>query len=107
VRGYEDNLGEPLRAVKEDVEREWADKVEAQVRKLEEKERWAAELVRQLEKEKKAKLKLEEERKALAAFVNKFDALGLSPTKLQAPKPIPGSTRCIRGASGQREFIPR
>jgi len=56
VRGYEDNLGEPLRAVKEDVEKEWADKVEAEVRKREEQERWAAELVRQLEKEKKVQL---------------------------------------------------
>lgn len=53
VRGYEENLGEPLRAVKEDVEREWKDKLEEEKRLREEKERWAAELVKQLEKEKK------------------------------------------------------
>jgi centromeric protein E len=56
VRGYEDNLGEPLRAVKEDVEKEWVDKVEAEVRRREEKERWAEELVKQLEREKKVRL---------------------------------------------------
>lgn len=53
VRGYEDNLGEPLRAVREDVEKEWVDKFEAAVKLREEKEAWAAELVRQLEREKK------------------------------------------------------
>jgi centromeric protein E len=53
VSGYEDNLGAPLRAVREDVEREWEGKVEAEVKKREEKERWAEELVKQLEKEKK------------------------------------------------------
>ena len=40
------------------------------------------------------RLKLEEERRALAAFVTKFDALGLGLTlpssKLQPPKPTPG-----------------
>lgn len=53
VNGYEDNLGEPLRAVREDVEREWITKLEAEVRRREEKEAWADELVKQLEKEKK------------------------------------------------------
>lgn len=53
VKGYEDNLGEPLRKVKEDVEREWADKLALEVRMREEKEVWADELVRQLEKERK------------------------------------------------------
>jgi len=53
VRGYEDNLGEPLRAVREDVEKEWVDKLDVEVKLREEKEAWAAELVRQLEKEKK------------------------------------------------------
>jgi centromeric protein E len=34
---------------------------------------------------------LEEERRALAAFVTKFDSLGLTlPSKLQPPKPTPG-----------------
>jgi centromeric protein E len=53
VAGYEENLGEPLRAVREDVEKEWVVKVDAAVKKMEEKERWAEELVKQLEKEKK------------------------------------------------------
>ncbi|KAA1474778.1 kinesin-domain-containing protein [Dentipellis sp. KUC8613] len=80
VRGYEENLGEPLRAVREDVEKEWIAKVEHEVRVRQEKEAWAAELVRQLDKEKKMRIQLEEERRALAAFVMKFDSLtsGLS-----------------------------
>ncbi|EGO19218.1 hypothetical protein SERLADRAFT_453721 [Serpula lacrymans var. lacrymans S7.9] len=96
VRGYEDNLGEPLRAVREDVEREWMEKLEVETKKREEKEVWAAELVKQVEKEKKLRMKLEEERRALAAFVSKFDALGLgggsvSPvSKVRLPKPTPG-----------------
>jgi centromeric protein E len=77
VRGYEDNLGEPLRQVREDVEREWEGRLAAEVKRREEKEVWATELVKQLEKEKKLRVKLEEERRALAAFVSKFDALGL------------------------------
>lgn len=56
VKGYEDNLGEPLRAVREDVEKEWQVKLEEEVRKREEKERWADELVKQLEKEKKVRV---------------------------------------------------
>ena len=53
VKGYEENLGEPLRAVREDVEREWSDRLEKEVRAREEKEVWADELVKQLEKERK------------------------------------------------------
>ncbi|KAI0032797.1 P-loop containing nucleoside triphosphate hydrolase protein [Vararia minispora EC-137] len=75
VRGYEDNLGAPLRQVREDVEREWEGKVEAEKRKVAEKEAWAEELVKQLEKEKKMRAQLEEERRVLAAFVSKFDSL--------------------------------
>ena len=37
VKGYEDNLGEPLRAVREDVEKEWAAKREKEVRAREER----------------------------------------------------------------------
>lgn len=55
VRGYEDNLGKPLRAVREDVEKEWAVKLAAEVKKREEKEAWSEELVRQLEKEKQVR----------------------------------------------------
>ena len=53
VKGYEDNLGEPLRAVREDVEKEWAAKLEAEVKLREEKEVWADELVKQLDKERR------------------------------------------------------
>ena len=53
VKGYEDNLGEPLRKVQEDVEKEWSVKVEKEVMLREEKEAWADELVRQLDKERK------------------------------------------------------
>lgn len=91
MRGYEDNLGEPLRAVREDVEREWEGRVEREVKAREEKEAWAGEVVRQLEKERKMRMKLEEERRALAAFVSKFDSLGLgaltSSSKLRLRKP--------------------
>ncbi|KAG6918102.1 hypothetical protein DXG01_016555 [Tephrocybe rancida] len=97
VRGYEENLGEPLRAVREDVEKEWKDKLAAEVKKREEKERWAEELVRQLDKEKKVRMTLEEERRALAAFVSKFDSVGQALTlpsfaasKVQPPRPTPG-----------------
>ncbi|KAF9012770.1 P-loop containing nucleoside triphosphate hydrolase protein [Cyathus striatus] len=94
VRGYEENLGEPLRKIKEDVEREWKEKFDEEVRKKE-KERLAEEVVKQLEKESRARKQLEEERRALAAFVSKFDALvlglGAGPvSKLQPPKPIHG-----------------
>jgi centromeric protein E len=53
VRGYEENLGEPLRKVKEDVEKEWSEKLEEEKEKSEKSERWADEVVKALEKEKK------------------------------------------------------
>ena len=53
VKGYEDNLGAPLRAVREDVEREWSARLTAEETKRKEAEAWAAELARALEKEKK------------------------------------------------------
>lgn len=95
VLGYEENLGEPLRAVREDVEKEWMGKLDEEIQKREEKERWAGELVKQLEKEKKMRVTLEEERRALAAFVTKFDSLGLGLTmppssKLNPPMPSSG-----------------
>ena len=52
IRGYEENLGEPLRAVREDVEHEYEGKLEEERKKREEKEAWAEELVKQLEIEK-------------------------------------------------------
>ncbi len=90
VRGYEDNLGEPLRKVKEDVENEWTGKLEEESNKREEQERWAEELVRQLDRERKVRKKLEDERRALAAFVSKFDSLGLG---LTLPPSSSGSLR--------------
>ncbi|KAG2030079.1 hypothetical protein BDR03DRAFT_1017549 [Suillus americanus] len=60
---------------------------------------WAAGLVRQLDKEKKLRIKLEEERRALASFISKFDSLGLGcsalPSKLLALN--------INSGSGPRE----
>lgn len=53
VKGYEDNLGAPLRAVREDVEREWSARLAAEEAKRKEAEAFAAELARALEKEKK------------------------------------------------------
>lgn len=47
-----ENLAQPARA---DVEKEWQSKVDAERRVIAEKEAWAKELVRQLEKEKKVR----------------------------------------------------
>ncbi|EJC99085.1 kinesin-domain-containing protein [Fomitiporia mediterranea MF3/22] len=90
VRGYEENLGEPLRAVKEDVEAEWRVRVDEERKLREEKEAWAEELMRCLEKEKSMRLKLEEERHALISFVSRFDSLGLTsspsiPSRIRQP----------------------
>jgi len=59
VRGYEENLGEPLRKVKEDVEKEWADRLEDEQKKTAKSEKWAEELVKALEKEKKVRFSIE------------------------------------------------
>ncbi|KAF9012218.1 kinesin-domain-containing protein [Hymenopellis radicata] len=48
-----------------------------EIAKREEKERWADELVRELDKEKKLRVKLEDERRALVSFVSMVDSLGL------------------------------
>jgi len=53
VRGYEENLGEPLRKVKEDVEKEWSENLDEEIKKSEQSERWVEEVVKALEKEKK------------------------------------------------------
>ncbi|KAJ7134638.1 P-loop containing nucleoside triphosphate hydrolase protein [Mycena epipterygia] len=109
VRGYEENLGEPLRAVRKDVEKEWQGKLEAERRVVQEKEAWADELVRQLEKEKKMRVQLEEERRALAAFVSKFDSLGLgllsaasSPVKVM---PSPGGASAAFAGRRQQQQL--
>ncbi|KAF7365202.1 Kinesin-like protein [Mycena venus] len=105
VREYEESAVQPPRVDREDVEKEWQAKLDAERKVVAEKEAWAAELVRQLEKEKKVRLQLEEERRALAAFVSKFDSLGLgllsassSPVKVM---PSPGGASA--SYSGRRE----
>jgi len=50
VKGHDGNLGEPLRAVREDVESEWQVKLDEEAKKRQEKEAWADELVKQLER---------------------------------------------------------
>jgi centromeric protein E len=48
---------------------------------------------------------LEEERRALAAFVTKFDSLGLKlPSKLQPPKPTPGGALTAYAERRQSKF---
>ncbi|KAG9083286.1 Kinesin-like protein kip2 [Ceratobasidium sp. 370] len=75
TRGYEDNLGAPLRQVREDVEREWSIKLQEKERELEEKQAFIDECQRALGKEKKARLKLQEEKLALVSFVRDIDFL--------------------------------
>lgn len=55
TRGYEDNLGAPLRQVREDVEKEWIAKVQEKERELEEKEAFIEECRRALEKGKQVR----------------------------------------------------
>ncbi|KAK7048373.1 kinesin-like protein [Favolaschia claudopus] len=105
TRMYEEKLGEAPQFVPEELEKEWQTKLDAERRVVAEKDAWAKELVRQLEKEKKMRLQLEEERKALAAFVSKFDSLGLgllsaasSPVKVM---PSPGGASAA--FAGRRE----
>lgn len=52
LRGFEANLGEPLRKVKEDVQAEFKEEIARMEAAIQEKEAWAAELVRQIEREK-------------------------------------------------------
>lgn len=52
TKRYEENLGEPLRAVKEDVEKEWLNKVEALEEKLRMQDSYVQECERALEKER-------------------------------------------------------
>ncbi|KAG9119829.1 Kinesin-like protein kip2 [Ceratobasidium sp. 392] len=80
TRGYEDNLGAPLRQVREDVEREWSVKLQEKERELEEKEAFIEECRRAIEKEKRARLKLQEEKLALVSFVRDIDFLNQKST---------------------------
>jgi centromeric protein E len=56
VQGYEENLGEPLRAVKEDVEKEWRGKVESLEQELDGSRAWVIEVLKELEKEKQVSI---------------------------------------------------
>ncbi|KZT11970.1 kinesin-domain-containing protein [Laetiporus sulphureus 93-53] len=94
IKGYEKDLEESSCAARENIEKEWREKLESEVQRREEKTAWADELMKQLEKERRMRVKLEEERQALTAFVKRFDSLGLgnplSPIKLSLPMPIAG-----------------
>ncbi|KAJ3853662.1 P-loop containing nucleoside triphosphate hydrolase protein [Lentinula lateritia] len=70
----------PSRVDLDREQKDWSSRLDEEKKKREEKERWAEELVRQLEKEKWIRTKLEDERRALAAFVSKFDSLGMGST---------------------------
>ncbi|ESK96372.1 kinesin-like protein [Moniliophthora roreri MCA 2997] len=85
IRGGD--IGEVEREVRGAAEKEWTVKIEEEKRKREEGERWTEEVVKQLEKEKQVRIKLEDERRALTAFVSKFDALGLG-TTLPSSSPV-------------------
>ncbi|KDQ21013.1 hypothetical protein BOTBODRAFT_41005 [Botryobasidium botryosum FD-172 SS1] len=71
---YEENLGSPLRAVKEDVEKEWKGRVEALEEEARERDEYVRECEKGLEKEKQAKNKLIEQNQALIAFVEQIDS---------------------------------
>ena len=55
TRGYEENLGAPLRAVKEDVEREWKPRVEELEQTVSDKTSYIEELEKALEREKQVR----------------------------------------------------
>ncbi|KAG8941637.1 Kinesin-like protein kip2 [Tulasnella sp. 419] len=82
--GYEDNLGAPLRAVKEDVENEWKPKVEELESQLEDKSDYIQELERALEREKQMRLRAQQEKLALAGFVRLIDSHISSTSSLSA-----------------------
>ncbi|KZT43759.1 kinesin-domain-containing protein [Sistotremastrum suecicum HHB10207 ss-3] len=93
IDGFEAHLGEPLRQTREDVEKEWSQRLDEEKRLREEKEHWANELVRELEKEKRNRRKLEQENKALADFVSNADSLGLSRQSSSLQTRIPMANR--------------
>jgi centromeric protein E len=73
VKGYEDNLGAPLRAVREDVEREWSGRLAAEEAKRKEADEWATELTRALEKEKKVSTFQKKKKKTLRSRKARVD----------------------------------
>ncbi|KAG8993444.1 Kinesin-like protein kip2 [Tulasnella sp. JGI-2019a] len=92
TKGYEENLGAPLRAVEEDVEMEWKPRVESLEGKLEERRLYVEELEMALEKEKELRLKSEKEKLALIGFVREIDShisikSGIAPSPSTASMP--------------------
>ncbi|KAL1716787.1 kinesin protein [Schizophyllum commune] len=100
VKGYENNLGEPLRAVREDVEREWQGKLDMEIQRRLDVERWSEELVRQLDRERKTRQALESQREALASFVSLFDSSKLGSSGVS--KGMTGLPTLSRFSSGRR-----
>ncbi|KAH7106936.1 kinesin-domain-containing protein [Auriculariales sp. MPI-PUGE-AT-0066] len=92
VQGYEDNLGEPLRQVREDVEREWITKVAEERRMREEKDAWAQELICQIEKEKQMRQKLADEKLALQLFVADIEQIQFNMRSRLLPPATGGTT---------------
>ncbi|CAE6428309.1 unnamed protein product [Rhizoctonia solani] len=102
TKGYEDNLGAPLRQVREDVEREWSAKLEEKERILEEKLAFLDECQRALQKEKHARIKLEEEKLALVSFVRDFDTQVFQ--KAVTANYTPGGTHATERAKRARSL---
>ncbi|CAG8656461.1 5351_t:CDS:2, partial [Acaulospora colombiana] len=103
VQGYEAHLGEPLRAVKEDVEKEWKEKVELLEKELGSNKEWVKEIVKELEREKQARIRLEKEKSALLAFVTDIDIhmRERTPFPSSLPRPSSGIPRASFGNSSK------
>ncbi|KAF9019140.1 kinesin-domain-containing protein [Hymenopellis radicata] len=74
-----------------------------EIAKREEKERWADELVRELDKEKKLRVKLEDERRALVSFVSMVDSLGLGGPGAGALSASPARSPAARRPRRERD----
>jgi len=110
VRESEENLTRSLIAAKEDVEKEWKNKLDIEVQRWEEKERWVDELVKELEKEKRVRTKLEDERRAFVSFVNKFDSLRFGdttiPVKPKSSMQTPGGPVSLFAEKQRNQLFP-
>jgi len=110
VRESEENLTRSLITVKEDVEKKWKNKLDIEVQRWEEKEKWVDELAKELEKEKRVRTRLEDERRAFVSFVNKFDSLRLGDTTIPVkPKPsmqTPGGPASIFAEKQRNQLFP-
>lgn len=108
VREFEESLARSLIAAKEDVEKEWKIKLDAEVQRWEEKEKWVDELVKELGRERRARMKLEDERRALIAFVSKFDSLhlgGVTTPKSKSSMSISGGPASILTEKQQNQLF--